>query len=110
MFYIKCVGHNLLKNIYLATCVWYQWLFHRLDVLVKVDRYIFPVDFIILDVEEDSDIHLILGRPFVAIEGHFIDVYDGKMILIVDNEQDIFNVELNSEAGPTTFSIMSLAI
>lgn len=36
------------------------------DVLVKVDKLIFPVDFIILDMEEDRDFSIILGRPFLA--------------------------------------------
>ncbi|XP_022871303.1 uncharacterized protein LOC111390489 [Olea europaea var. sylvestris] len=34
------------------------------DVLVKVERFIFPADFLILDMEEDKDVPLILGRPF----------------------------------------------
>ncbi|XP_022865504.1 uncharacterized protein LOC111385354 [Olea europaea var. sylvestris] len=62
------------------------------DVLVKVDKFIFPADFIILDMEEDLNIPLILGRPFLATGRALIDVYDGKMILRVDNEQVIFNV------------------
>ncbi|XP_062113110.1 uncharacterized protein LOC133824257 [Humulus lupulus] len=31
------------------------------DVLVKVDKFIFPVDFIVLDMEEDEDVPIILG-------------------------------------------------
>ncbi|XP_075504480.1 uncharacterized protein LOC142541916 [Primulina tabacum] len=34
------------------------------DVLVKVDKFIFSVDFVVLDMEEDREIPLILGRPF----------------------------------------------
>ena len=36
------------------------------DVLVKVDKFIFPADFIVLDMEEDKEIPIILGRPFLA--------------------------------------------
>ncbi|XP_052204069.1 uncharacterized protein LOC127809347 [Diospyros lotus] len=36
------------------------------DILVKVDKFIFPADFIILDMAEDRDIPFILGRPFQA--------------------------------------------
>ena len=36
------------------------------DVLVKVDKLILPADFIILDMEEDKDVPIILGRPFLA--------------------------------------------
>jgi len=31
------------------------------DVLVKVDKFIFPVDFVVLDMEEDEEVSLILG-------------------------------------------------
>lgn len=34
------------------------------DVLVKVDKLIFPVNFVILDVDEDVEVPLILGRWF----------------------------------------------
>ncbi|XP_061375023.1 uncharacterized protein LOC133317202 [Gastrolobium bilobum] len=39
------------------------------DVLVKVDKFIFPVYFVILDMEEeDAESPLLLGRPFLATE------------------------------------------
>ncbi|XP_024969568.1 uncharacterized protein LOC112508936 [Cynara cardunculus var. scolymus] len=44
------------------------------DVLVQVDKFIFPADFIILDFEADKDIPIILGRPFLATGGTLIDV------------------------------------
>ena len=36
------------------------------DVLVKVDKFIFPADFIVLDMEEDKQIPIILDRPFLT--------------------------------------------
>ncbi|GKB29360.1 uncharacterized protein Tco_0868761, partial [Tanacetum coccineum] len=36
------------------------------NVVVKIDKFIFPVDFVILDMEEDHRIPIILGRPFLA--------------------------------------------
>ncbi|KAM6574928.1 hypothetical protein CsatA_023255 [Cannabis sativa] len=44
------------------------------DVLVKVDKFIFPTDFIVLDMEEDSNVPIILGRPFLATGQALIDV------------------------------------
>ena len=38
------------------------------DVLVKVDKFIFLVDFIMLDFEVDKEVPIILGRPFLVIE------------------------------------------
>ncbi|XP_050888882.1 uncharacterized protein LOC127094054 [Lathyrus oleraceus] len=35
------------------------------DVLVKIDKFVFPVDFVILEMPGDEEIPLILGRPFL---------------------------------------------
>ena len=34
------------------------------DVLVKVGKFIFPVDFVVIKMEEDTKVPLLLGRPF----------------------------------------------
>ncbi|XP_062113912.1 uncharacterized protein LOC133824910 [Humulus lupulus] len=44
------------------------------DVLVKVDKFVFPVNFFVLDMEEDHEIPLILGRPLLATGGALIYV------------------------------------
>ena len=44
------------------------------DVLVKVNEFIFPADFIVLDMEEDGEIPIILGRLFLAIGRSMIEV------------------------------------
>ena len=48
------------------------------DVLVKVDKFIFPADFIVLDMEEDKEIPITLGRPFLATGRAMIDVQKGE--------------------------------
>ncbi|XP_062075446.1 uncharacterized protein LOC133779508 [Humulus lupulus] len=62
------------------------------DVLVKVGKFIFPTDFIILDMEEDANIPIILGRTFLAIGTALIDVQKGELKLRVQNEEVKFNV------------------
>ncbi|XP_038707297.1 uncharacterized protein LOC120002610 [Tripterygium wilfordii] len=62
------------------------------DVLVKIDKFFFPTDFIVLDMEEDDEIPLILGRPFFVTGRTSINVQQGKLILRVQDEQVIFNV------------------
>ena len=37
------------------------------NVLVKVDKFLFPANFVILDMEEDDKVPIILGRPFLAM-------------------------------------------
>ncbi|XP_049358913.1 uncharacterized protein LOC125823612 [Solanum verrucosum] len=44
------------------------------DVLVKVDTFIFAANFVILDCEEDFEVPIILGRPFLAIKKALVDV------------------------------------
>ena len=62
------------------------------DFLVKVDKFIFPVDFIVLDMEEDKEIPIILSRPFLATGRTMIDVQRGELKLRVQNDEIKFNV------------------
>ncbi|XP_048231771.1 uncharacterized protein LOC125370428 [Ricinus communis] len=62
------------------------------DVLVKVDKFIFPVDFVVMDMDGESDVLLILGRPFLAISRALIDVSSGKLELRVDDESITFDL------------------
>ena len=62
------------------------------DVLVTVGKFVFPVDFIILDMEEDSQVPLLLGRPFLAIGAALIDMQKGVLTLTVGEEAAAFNL------------------
>ncbi|XP_074356558.1 uncharacterized protein LOC141696296 [Apium graveolens] len=62
------------------------------DILVKVDKFIFPADFIVLDMEEDLAIPLLLGRPFLATGRTLIDVQKGELTMRVQDDQVTFNV------------------
>ncbi|XP_016192339.1 uncharacterized protein LOC107633212 [Arachis ipaensis] len=62
------------------------------NLLVKVGEFIFPADFVILDMEEERHNSIILGRPFLATARAIIDVEKGEMILRVHDEQMIINV------------------
>src|SRR4051812_1824669 len=61
------------------------------DVLIKVEHFIFPVDFVVLDMEEDRNIPLILGRSFLRTARTIIDVYEGKLIMRLGDDQIEFN-------------------
>ncbi|XP_022874252.1 uncharacterized protein LOC111393083 [Olea europaea var. sylvestris] len=50
------------------------------------------IDFLILDVEEDKDVPLILGRPFLATRRAIVNVQKGQLILRLGEEQISFNV------------------
>src|SRR5262249_26582410 len=62
------------------------------DVLVKVDKLIFPVDFVIMDMEEDFEVPVILGRPFLAIAKALIDVVEGWLTLRIQDKEVIFDI------------------
>ncbi|KAL5550632.1 hypothetical protein UlMin_000808 [Ulmus minor] len=62
------------------------------DVLVKVDKFIFPVDFIVLDYEADLEVPIILGRSFLATGRTLIDVQKGELTMRVQDEHVTFNV------------------
>ncbi|XP_068475086.1 uncharacterized protein [Phaseolus vulgaris] len=49
------------------------------DLLVKVDKFYFRVDFVIIDIEEDVEVPLILGRPFMKTKNIMIDVDERKL-------------------------------
>ncbi|XP_022895371.1 uncharacterized protein LOC111409570 [Olea europaea var. sylvestris] len=62
------------------------------EVLFKVEKFIFPTDFLILDMEEDKDIPLILGSSFLSSSKTLIDLHKGQLILRLGEEQISFNV------------------
>ncbi|XP_019438870.1 PREDICTED: uncharacterized protein LOC109344561 [Lupinus angustifolius] len=64
------------------------------DVLVKVDKIFIPVDFAVIDITEDTEIPLILGRPFMRTVKMGIDMENGKLLVRVvydEIEFDIFH-------------------
>ncbi|XP_073139051.1 uncharacterized protein [Henckelia pumila] len=71
------------------------------DVLVKIDKFIFPVDFVVLDMEEDGNMPLILGRSFLATAEAKIDVKKGALTMGVDGEKVTFNVFKEAEKPST---------
>ena len=62
------------------------------DVLVKVDKFIFLVDFIVLDFEADKEVPIILGRPFLATGKTLINVQKGELTMRMNDQQVTFNV------------------
>ena len=56
------------------------------DVLVKVGKFIFSMDFVVIDIEEDNQIPFFLGRLFLATGASLIDVKKGELTLRVGIE------------------------
>ncbi|GJY89825.1 hypothetical protein Tco_0505021 [Tanacetum coccineum] len=60
------------------------------NMLVVISKFVFPVDFVILDMPEDIKVPLILGRPFLSTARAKIDIYKRKITLRVGEERIVF--------------------
>nr|GEV14673.1 hypothetical protein [Tanacetum cinerariifolium] len=62
------------------------------DVFVKVEKFHFPTDFVVVDFEADPRVPLILRRSFLRTGRVLIDVYGEKITLRVNDESITFNL------------------
>ncbi|GJS88904.1 reverse transcriptase domain-containing protein [Tanacetum coccineum] len=62
------------------------------NLLVKTNKFIFPVDFVVLEMDEDELVPIILGRPFLATSRTIIDVHEGKLSMRLGNKTVTFNI------------------
>nr|GFB55873.1 reverse transcriptase domain-containing protein [Tanacetum cinerariifolium] len=62
------------------------------DVFIKVGKFYFPTDFVVVDFEADPRVPLILGRSFLRTGRALIDVYGEEITLRVNNESVTFNI------------------
>jgi len=65
------------------------------DVLGKVKHLIFPANFVAIDIEEDADIPLILGPPFMSTASCVVDI--GKKMLQMGKEDQKIRFDLFHE-------------
>ena len=62
------------------------------DVLVKVDKFTFPVDFVVMEMKEDKEVPLILGRPFMKTARIIVDVDKGELQVRTQDEEVTLNL------------------
>nr|GEY38259.1 reverse transcriptase domain-containing protein [Tanacetum cinerariifolium] len=77
------------------------------DIFVKVGKFHFPTDFVVVDYIVDPCVPLILGRPFLRTGCALIDVYSKELTLRVDDEAITFKVlgfSDNSKSGNPTLT------
>ncbi|GJS05776.1 reverse transcriptase domain-containing protein [Tanacetum coccineum] len=63
------------------------------DVYLKVGKFKFPADFVVVDFDADPRVPLILGRSFLKTGRALIDVYEGELTLRVGKEAITFNLD-----------------
>ncbi|GKC50542.1 reverse transcriptase domain-containing protein [Tanacetum coccineum] len=66
------------------------------DVYVKVGKFQFPADFVVVDFDADPRVPLILERSFLKTGRALIDVYEGELTLHVGKEAVTFNLDQTS--------------
>lgn len=62
------------------------------DVLVKVNKFIFPADFNIIDMDAEDEVPLIMGSPLLVDGRTLIDVVVEELFMRVNNEKVVFSV------------------
>ena len=62
------------------------------DVLVRVKHITFPSDFVVMDIEEDLEIPIILGHPFMSTASCVVDMGKGKLELSVNDQKISFDL------------------
>ncbi|XP_015958393.1 uncharacterized protein LOC107482422 [Arachis duranensis] len=60
------------------------------NVLVKVEDLFLHADFVVLDMGEDKNSSIILGRPFLATERALVDVEQGELVLRMHEDYLVF--------------------
>nr|GEV42910.1 reverse transcriptase domain-containing protein [Tanacetum cinerariifolium]GEV83382.1 reverse transcriptase domain-containing protein [Tanacetum cinerariifolium] len=88
------------------------------DVFVKVGKFHFPTNFVVVDYVVDPRLPLILERPFLRTEQALIDVYGEELTLHVDDEaitfkyvQEVLGFSDNSKSSnPTSISDPIIAL
>ncbi|GJY68331.1 reverse transcriptase domain-containing protein [Tanacetum coccineum] len=76
------------------------------DILVKIDKFLFPSDFVILDQIPNSTV--ILGRPFLATVHAQISVFEKEISVRIGDERVTFNINRNDRNFAPTERIFML--
>ncbi|GKA76486.1 reverse transcriptase domain-containing protein [Tanacetum coccineum] len=71
------------------------------DVFVKVRKFHYPADFVVVDYDADPRVPLILERPFLRTTRALIDVYGEEITLRFNDEAITFKVDSSKSGNPT---------
>ncbi|XP_050891393.1 uncharacterized protein LOC127096900 [Lathyrus oleraceus] len=57
------------------------------EILVRIGQLYIPIDFMVMDIKEEDEIPILLGRPFLSTAGAIVDVKIGKLTFEVGDEK-----------------------
>ncbi|GKB52513.1 RNA-directed DNA polymerase, eukaryota, reverse transcriptase zinc-binding domain protein [Tanacetum coccineum] len=79
------------------------------NVLVKIDKFVFPCDLVVIDMPGILGEMIILGRPFLTTIHAQIDVFNGKFSFIIGEDRIKFDVNGNSHHSNITLEKVYMA-
>lgn len=75
------------------------------DVLVNMESFIFPVDFVILNCEVHFEVHIILRRPFLDTGCTLVNMDKGKINFHIIQEEVTFNIYISMKLSSELNSV-----
>lgn len=73
-------------------------------MLVEVNKFIFLVDFVVLDIEEHQEIPLILAKSFLVTDRALIDVQGRQLALRINEKTQVRLGLVNSKYQGNQFN------
>nr|GFB01977.1 reverse transcriptase domain-containing protein [Tanacetum cinerariifolium] len=73
------------------------------DVVVKVETFHFPADFVVIDFDADPRVPLILERSFLKTERALIDVFEGELTLREYSQEVLGFSDVIVSRNPTSY-------
>jgi len=70
------------------------------DVLVWVKHFIFPTYFVVMDISKDTDIPVIMGRPFMLTASCIVDMGKRKLELGFEDQKIDFDLFVEDKLAP----------
>jgi len=69
------------------------------DVVVRVKHFIFLADFVVMDICEDTDIPVILGRPFMLTASCIVDMGRKKLEMSFEDQKIDFDLFVEDKSA-----------
>ncbi|GJW21440.1 reverse transcriptase domain-containing protein [Tanacetum coccineum] len=80
------------------------------NIFVKVGKFHFPAEFVVVDYVVDPRVPLILRRPFLRMTRALIDVYGEELTLRVDDKAITFKIEVLGFSDSSTSGNLTLSL
>jgi hypothetical protein len=80
------------------------------DMPIQIGKYFVPIDFVTVDMEEDAQTSLLLGRPFLNTAKTVIDIHEGMISFKIGDEKITFHVNRSMKYPSNEKSILRIGV